>query len=138
MFRSKKFSVIIVLFLIVILLMAHEAIAQEAKKDTLYLNNLIEREFQIHQNIVDFNNRFGDFNTWNYSVYHYRSPFEINQQLYNNLSKLTLKRRDRIKVIDRVYFSIHNEYIPGFMQLYKMPITKSPENPNLIYENEEN
>lgn len=132
---TKKIPDFVSIIFLIIFVFIDIGIAQDQDKETFYLNNYLEREFEIHRNIIAFDKRFGDFNRWNYTVYHYRRTFEINQQLYNNLSRLTLKPRDRIKLADRIFFSIHNKYTPGFMQLYTMPIAKPPKNPNLIYEN---
>lgn len=123
----------IVAILLIISVFGSIALAQDQDKETFYLNNYLEREFEIHRNIATFDIRFGEFKTWDYNVYYYRRTFEINQQLYDNIRKLILTPRDRIKLTDRVFFSIHNKYIPGFMQLYTMPIAKPPKKPNLIY-----
>jgi len=132
---GKKIPGFIIAIILIIPACGGIAIAQDQDKETFYLNNYLEREFEIHRDIATFDIRFGEFKTWDYNVYYYRRTFEINQQLYDNISKLILTPRDRIRLTDRVFFSLHNKYIPGFMQLYTMPIAKPPENPNLIYEN---
>ena len=134
----NRISGLLTAIFLIILGCTDTGIAQDHGEETFNLNNILEREFDIHRNIIAFDKRFGDFNTWNYSAYNYRRALEINRQLYDNISKLTLSPRDRIKLTDRIFFSIHNKYIPGFMQLYTMPIAKPPENPNLIYENDGN
>ncbi len=75
-----------------------------------------------------------DFDTMDYSVYYFRRSVEINLELYEMIKRVTLRSRDRIKLKDQIFFTINNEYIPGFMQLYTLPVTKLPEDPDKVYE----
>ncbi len=106
--------------------------AQEAKKDTLYLNEWVERQYNFTQDRVISDMSFNGFDSNDYSAYHYRRNSELSENLYEVIRRINLRPRDRVKLTDRIYFTINNEYIPGFLQLYQMPIPKPPENPELI------
>jgi len=108
--------------------------AQETKKDTLYLNEWFDRQYNLAEERVISDMRFDGVSYNNYSAYFYRRETEINESLYRIVKKVSLKPRDRIKLSDRIFFTINNEYLPGFLQLYQMPIPKPPENPRIIYE----
>ena len=106
--------------------------AQEAKKDTLYLNEWFERQYNLTQDRVFSDMRFNGFDSNDYSAYHYRRNNEISENLYEVIKKINLRPRDRIRLTDRIYFTINNEYIPGFLHHYQMPYPKPSENPELI------
>jgi len=108
--------------------------AQETKKDTLYLNEWFDRQYNLAEERVISDMRFDGVSYNNYSAYFYRRETEINESLYRIVKKVSLKPRDRIKLSDRIFFTINNEYLPGFLQLYQMPIPNPPENPRIIYE----
>ncbi|MGF1669686.1 MAG: hypothetical protein ACFCU6_04495 [Balneolaceae bacterium] len=127
---SVKFIVTVCVFISIAVTVS----AQEARKDTVYLHELIERDFDITRDRVTMDYMLRDFDTMDYSVYYFRRSVEINLELYEMIKRVTLRSRDRIKLKDQIFFTINNEYIPGFMQLYTLPVTKLPEDPDKVYE----